>query len=55
MNGDLRTAQQIAALFHGPAGAIWDLVDATRPRRAADVAIRDQRGLPVVYARPAGA
>ena len=55
MSGDVRSAQQIAALFHGPSGAIWDLVETSRPQRTADVVIRDARGLLVVYARRADA
>ena len=55
MKAELRTAEQIVALFHRPSGVVWDLVEASRPRRAADVAIRDEHGTPVAYARPAGA
>ncbi|HLI28864.1 MAG TPA: hypothetical protein VKZ60_17500 [Chloroflexota bacterium] len=55
MPADLDTAKQIVALLQGPAGAIWELVTAERPRRPTDIAIRDARGLAVLYARRAAA
>jgi hypothetical protein len=55
MPADLYTAEQIAALLRGPAGAIWELVAVERPRHPSDLTIRDARGQTVAYARRAAA
>ena len=53
MQSELVVAEQIARLFHRPAGTVWELVAEPARVRADDVTIRDGEGAPVVYARPA--
>jgi hypothetical protein len=53
MNADLLVAEQIAQLFHGHRGVVWELVATRGPKRSDDVAIQDAHGAPVAYARPA--
>ena len=53
MDAELLVAEQIARLFHGRRGVVWDLVATRGPVRADDVPIQDGDGAAVAYARPA--
>jgi hypothetical protein len=53
MQSELLVAEQIARLFHGSAGTVWELVAEPARVRAEDVTIRGADGAPVIYARPA--
>ena len=44
---------QMLRLFDERPGVVWQLVHASEPMRAGDVALRDLRGASVAYARPA--
>ncbi len=52
METELLVAEQIARLFRGQHGMIYDLVATRGPVRADDVPIRGADGAPVAYARP---
>jgi hypothetical protein len=53
MDAELLVAEQIARLFRGHRGVVWDLVATRGPARADDVPIAGLDGAPVAYARPA--
>jgi hypothetical protein len=50
---DWRVAQQIEQLFHVPDCTVWELRDEEPPSRDDTIVIRDDGGVPIVYARPA--
>jgi hypothetical protein len=53
MDAEFLVAEQIARLFRGHRGIVWELVVSPGPAQTHDVAIRGADGAPVAYARPA--
>ena len=49
---ELRIARQIIHLFHRRQAVVWELIDASGPRQADDVTLRDGDGTLIAYARP---
>lgn len=49
---ELRVARQIIHLFRRRQAVVWELIDASGPRQADDVTLRDGDGTLIAYARP---